>query len=79
MGIRSSPQATKEKLGGKRQNGSLQQLLQESSQVAYGAQCNNLGSLQAAKWVQCEVIALVFTNKVRRQMIVIVCLYIIVR
>jgi hypothetical protein len=47
MGIGSSPQATKENLGGKRQNDSLHQNLQESSQAGYGTQCDELRSSQA--------------------------------
>jgi hypothetical protein len=38
MGIESSPQATKENLGGKIQDDSLHQNLQKSSQARYGTQ-----------------------------------------
>jgi hypothetical protein len=58
MGIGSSPQTTKENLGGKRQNDSLHQNLQESSHDGYGTQCDEQGSSQPTIREQCDVIAL---------------------
>jgi hypothetical protein len=78
-GIRSSSQEIEAKLGGKKKNWLSPTIPTGIVAGCSGAQCDDLGSSHAANRVQCDIVTLVCTSRVRRQRIIMVCLYSTVR
>jgi hypothetical protein len=74
-GIRSSSQAIEEKLDRRKKNWLSPTIPTGIVVGCSGAQCDNPVLSHTTNRVQCDVVAMICTSRVRRQRIVMVCLY----